>query len=84
MDEHRHHEHPAHEAPQHQQHGEKAEQIEEAAHAEHASPGNHHAMMVADFRRRFWVSLALTMPILALSPDAAYVKIVMEPLGIGL
>ncbi len=69
MDEHRHHEHPAHEAPQHQQHGEKAEQIEEAAHAEPASHGNHHAMMVADFRRRFWVSLALTMPILALSPD---------------
>ena len=24
--------------------------------------------MVADFRRRFWVSLALTVPILALSP----------------
>lgn len=28
----------------------------------------HHAAMVADFRRRFWVSLALTVPILALSP----------------
>ncbi|MBN1333400.1 MAG: heavy metal translocating P-type ATPase, partial [Synergistales bacterium] len=29
---------------------------------------NHHAHMVADFRRRFWVSLGVTLPILALSP----------------
>jgi Cu2+-exporting ATPase len=29
---------------------------------------NHHAHMVADFRRRFWVSLVLTVPILALAP----------------
>ncbi|MGE5157839.1 MAG: heavy metal translocating P-type ATPase [Gemmatimonas sp.] len=27
----------------------------------------HHAHMVADFRRRFWVSLSLTVPILAIS-----------------
>jgi len=30
--------------------------------------GDHHAQMVADFRRRFWISLILTIPILALSP----------------
>ena len=30
--------------------------------------GNHHAKMVEDFRRRFWISLVLTIPILALSP----------------
>jgi len=30
--------------------------------------GDHHAQMVADFRRRFWISLLLTIPILALSP----------------
>ncbi len=30
--------------------------------------GDHHAQMVADFRRRFWVSLLLTIPILVLSP----------------
>jgi Cu2+-exporting ATPase len=29
---------------------------------------NHHAMMVADFQRRFWISLALTVPVLVLSP----------------
>ncbi len=33
--------------------------------AEHAG---HHELMVADFRRRFWVSLIVTVPILALSP----------------
>jgi Cu2+-exporting ATPase len=30
--------------------------------------GNHHAQMVREFRRRFWISLVLTVPILALSP----------------
>ncbi|MEC9492827.1 heavy metal translocating P-type ATPase [Flexistipes sp.] len=30
--------------------------------------GNHHVQMVADFRKRFWISLALTVPILILSP----------------
>jgi|GEM_PF-188499 len=29
---------------------------------------DHHAHMVADFRRRFWVSLVLTLPIMALAP----------------
>ena len=28
----------------------------------------HHAHMVADFRKRFWISLIVTVPILALSP----------------
>ncbi len=32
------------------------------------SGGDHHAQMVADFRRRFWISLILTIPILVLSP----------------
>ena len=30
--------------------------------------GGHHAHMVADFRRRFWVSLILSLPVLALAP----------------
>lgn len=33
-------------------------------HAHH----NHHRMMIDDFKRRFWVSLVLTVPVLALSP----------------
>jgi Cu2+-exporting ATPase len=34
----------------------------------HKSHQNHHAHMAADFRQRFWISLVLTLPILALSP----------------
>ncbi|MHB0914124.1 MAG: copper-translocating P-type ATPase [Thermoleophilia bacterium] len=34
----------------------------------HNHHGDHHAHMVTDYRRRFWVSLALTAPILLLSP----------------
>lgn len=33
-----------------------------------AASGHDHGGMIADFRRRFWVSLALTIPILLLSP----------------
>src|SRR5690554_6325824 len=29
---------------------------------------HHHKMMIQDFKRRFWISLTLTLPILALSP----------------
>jgi Cu2+-exporting ATPase len=29
---------------------------------------NHHAHMVADFRKRFWISLIITVPVLLLSP----------------
>ncbi|OIQ86745.1 copper-exporting P-type ATPase B [mine drainage metagenome] len=29
---------------------------------------NHHAHMAADFQKRFWIALALTLPILVLSP----------------
>jgi len=37
--------------------------MQQAGHNAHS----HHAHMVSDFRRRFWVSLALTVPILAIS-----------------
>jgi len=44
-------------------------------HAEHGMHGmksmsehEHHVMMMADFRKRFWVSLIFTVPILILSP----------------
>ncbi|HUW14098.1 MAG TPA: heavy metal translocating P-type ATPase, partial [Anaerolineae bacterium] len=41
-------------------------------HMEHerqkAEGHDHHAMMEADYRRRFWVVLALTVPVLLLSP----------------
>jgi len=36
----------------------------------HAEKGHaaHHAHMVEDFKRRFWISLILTIPVLILSP----------------
>jgi len=47
---------------------------EKHAHHDHAG---HHARMVADFRRRFWISLLLTGPVLALSP------LIQKVLGLG-
>lgn len=43
----------------------RAHGTEETAKIEHH---DHHADMIADFRRRFWLSLVLTIPILLLSP----------------
>ncbi len=53
---------------------------EHMAHGDHMGHGGHaghHEHMVADFRRRFWVSLVLTAPILALSP------LIQKGLGLG-
>ncbi len=38
------------------------------SHGKHTDHKDHHAHMVADFRKRLWVSLVLTVPILALAP----------------
>ena len=37
-------------------------------HSGHHDQQDHHAHMATDFRNRFWISLALTVPILLLSP----------------
>jgi Cu2+-exporting ATPase len=37
---------------------------------------NHHSHMVADFKKRFWVSLFITIPVLILSP------LIQELLGV--
>ena len=36
-------------------------------HGSHDHTG-HHRMMIKDFRKRFWISLAITAPILVFSP----------------
>jgi len=59
---HRSHNHEEHEAFQHE--GHNHEQTGHGA-ADHTG---HHEQMVADFRRRFWVTLVLTLPITLLSP----------------
>ena len=45
-------------------HGHKESDHSGHGHASH----DHHAMMIKDFRKRFWVSLIITFPILVLSP----------------
>ncbi|MEK7780837.1 MAG: copper-translocating P-type ATPase [Verrucomicrobiota bacterium] len=49
---------------------------EAEAQMSHAGP-DHHAHMAADFRKRFWISLVLTLPILVLSP------MLQELVGLG-
>ena len=62
---------------EHDQHHNHQQQDQNHQHGDHSEehPGDHpkdhqahHRAMIADFRRRFWVSLALTVPILLLSP----------------
>jgi len=52
--------------PEHTHHVEQkpVEHLEKGGHANH----DHHAMMVDDFRKRFFLSLLITLPILVLSP----------------
>ncbi len=61
-----------HNAAAHHQHahhhsGAPASTKTHQGHAAHGG-GHDHAAMVADYRKRFWVSFALTIPILALAP----------------
>ena len=60
----------------HAQHGEHG-----GAHRSGGDQHSHHAHMVRDFRKRFWVCLALTVPVLLLSPlirDAIGLKEVLS------
>lgn len=61
-DTHEHSEHQSHEM--HKQHG-GGEMHDHGGHHDHHS---HHAHMIADFRKRFWISVIFSVPILLLSP----------------
>jgi Cu2+-exporting ATPase len=37
-------------------------------HSGHSNHGDHHRMMIEDFKRRFWISLVLMLPVLILAP----------------
>lgn len=72
---HSHHGHHGHQVPatgrqqSESQHGPTIVAAAGSSHSEHAGHGGHdHGAMVADFRRRFWVTLILTPPVLLLSP----------------
>ncbi|HSH84728.1 MAG TPA: ATPase P, partial [Guyparkeria sp.] len=56
-------------APHREQEHRPADTDSSSEHGDHGGHGGHdRGAMIADFRRRFWVSLVLTLPILALSP----------------
>ncbi len=62
--------HHAHHDSQHSGHGE-TKPAEHGGHHDgggHGGHHDHHAHMVADFRKRFWISLALSVPVIVLSP----------------
>lgn len=68
---HGHHTHHDHHADKGQLNSVSKDQtvVVTAGGSSHAGHGGHdHAAMVADFRRRFWVTLVLTPPVLLLSP----------------
>ncbi len=62
MQEHTHHEHHTHDTPQQKK---TSHDVIEHQH-DHS---NHHAMMAHDFKRRFFIALAISIPVLALSPS---------------
>jgi Cu2+-exporting ATPase len=60
----------------HAHHGLREEEVAQKhnGHGTPTSPGRHdHAGMIEDFRRRFWIALILTAPILWLSPMVRHV-----------
>ncbi|GHA81877.1 copper-translocating P-type ATPase [Pontibacter akesuensis] len=49
-------------------------------HGEHVGPGghsggghDHHRMMIEDFKKRFWISLVLSVPVIVLSPMVQHI-----------
>lgn len=64
MKEHKHHESMKKE---HMDHGQKHGNGGNGGHAHHGHE-DHHRMMIRDFRKRFWISTILSVPVLLLSP----------------
>ncbi|GAA4310295.1 copper-translocating P-type ATPase [Nibribacter koreensis] len=53
---------------------EQATQEDTGGHPPHGEHGHdHHRMMINDFRKRFWVSLALSVPVVILSPMVQHI-----------
>jgi len=58
------HKHTDHSGHQHMNNKNEHHQHSHSSHDHHS----HHAMMIKDFKKRFWISLVVTLPILVLSP----------------
>ncbi len=61
------------------EHNNKEEHLHKGGnnHNKHKGHANHHQHMIADYRKRFWISLAVSIPILFLSP------LIQKFLGLG-
>ncbi|MEX0812976.1 MAG: copper-translocating P-type ATPase [Chitinophagales bacterium] len=59
---HSHHEHDGEESSNHQHNNKSSHQHD------HHDHHDHHAHMIEDFKKRFWVSLLITLPIVVLAP----------------
>jgi len=61
------------------EHDENSMEMEQDAHIAHKPHQHvgHHESMVEDFKKRFWISLILTIPVIFLSP------MIQEALGLG-
>ena len=63
-----------HQAKSEPSHGSHGSPNNDSSHHDHSGSNNHgghqshHAHMVADFKKRFWISIVLTLPVLFLSP----------------
>ncbi|QTA38332.1 cadmium-translocating P-type ATPase [Thermosipho ferrireducens] len=82
MNSHSHHSESEHQAYEKHEHTEHTEHMKHTEHKEHEhmehkheghehmnhGHGDHHEHMVKDFRKRFWISLIFTGPVLLLSP----------------
>ncbi|WP_077303023.1 heavy metal translocating P-type ATPase [Virgibacillus pantothenticus] len=68
-DHHNHHDHSHHNNHSHHEHDRQSHEGHDNGHQHHGhSHGHHHGDMVNDFKKRFFISLIITIPILALSP----------------
>jgi P-type Cu2+ transporter len=70
MENHQHdHQMKDHSQMKHQGHEKNTGNDSHAGHREHGGAGHdHHKMMIEDYKRRFYISLVLSVPVLALSP----------------
>lgn len=75
MTDHQHHDHEM--SSEEHTHEETKHEERSKATEKHAVHGRHTGHAVADFRKRFWISLIITVPILALSP------MIQQFLGLG-
>ncbi|MCI4669900.1 MAG: copper-translocating P-type ATPase [Bacteroidia bacterium] len=57
----------SHHQPSHKEGHNKHKHKDQSGH-DHQGHHDHHAHMIEDFKKRFWVSLVLTIPVLLLSP----------------